>query len=199
MHNTHVKLILLYCIQILGPNYPPMTNIRPAEVRSWMKNHRKWADEPIKDLGVFTTAWWAWWSALQPPTRFKTGNCGMMPSTYTMEWGSLRKSGKNGLLLIILTLRWWGVESRASKEWQKAVDDVSSAVFCMVDGGMMEAEISETSRGSTRSVTKGSVSAAKGFNGTSKGSTSTNVAEGMKQKRGTAASPAVLVTKRKCA
>ncbi|KAF7971124.1 hypothetical protein HWV62_21996 [Athelia sp. TMB] len=115
-----------------GGNIPPLTDLRPLEVREWMRVSKGWIDRDIvtEDFGAI---WWKWWSALQPSSRFEEGRLDMMSPTYLMEWKTIRKPGKNGLLLIIMSLRWWGVASTASGEWQKAVDDVSAAIFCMVN------------------------------------------------------------------
>lgn len=98
-----------------------------------MKASKGWADRDIilEDYGV---VWWKWWSALQPPSRFEQARPSMLPPTYLMDWQSIRKPGTNGLILVIMSLRWWGVASTASSDWQKAVADVSSAIFCMADG-----------------------------------------------------------------
>jgi hypothetical protein len=49
-----------------------------------------------------------------------------------MDWGKLRKSGRNGFLLIILSLVWWGKASGGDEGWQKAVAEVSSVLCCML-------------------------------------------------------------------
>lgn len=33
-----------------------------------------------------------------------------------------------------MTLRWWGVQSKASREWREALADATSAILCMTDG-----------------------------------------------------------------
>lgn len=78
----------------------------------------------------------------------------MIPPTYLMSWEDIRKPGKHGLILVILALRWWGVASSASDEWKKAVDDVSSAVFCMTDGGLMAVDSTEAVRSNGQGLSK---------------------------------------------
>ncbi|KZP13323.1 hypothetical protein FIBSPDRAFT_960610 [Athelia psychrophila] len=73
-----------------------------------------------------------------------------------MSWEDIRKPGKHGLILVILALRWWGVASSASDEWKKAVDDVSSAVFCMTDGGLMAVDSTEAVRSNGQGLTNSS-------------------------------------------
>lgn len=70
---------------------------------------------------------------MQPPMRVTAGTSALAESTFSMDWTPLRQPGENGLVLVLMTLRWWGVQSQASSEWQEALADVSSAVFCMID------------------------------------------------------------------
>lgn len=105
-------------------------------------------------LGDFGVKWWKWWTALQPPSRVQEGNPGMNAPTYLMSWTDICKPGEHGLILVILTLRWWGVASSASDEWKKAVDDVSSAVFCMADGGFMDVDSTEAAKSNGQGSSK---------------------------------------------
>lgn len=123
-----------------------MTKLRPKVVHDWMRVSRRWADQDIV-LGDFGVKWWKWWTALQPPSRVQEDNPEMIPPTYLMNWEGIHKPGKDGLILVILTLRWWGVASSTSDEWKKAVDDVSSAIFCMADGGLMDIDSTGESNG----------------------------------------------------
>lgn len=129
--------------QSTGGNIPALTDLRPLEVREWMRASRGWADRNVV-LKDYEMVWWNWWSALQPSSRFEpspsrsslqvnSASRSILPPTYLMDWESIRKPGKNGLILVIMSLRWWGVASTASGQWQKAVDDVSSAIFCMAN------------------------------------------------------------------
>lgn len=137
-------------LQDQGPNYPAMNDVRPAEVSAWMKNHRKWTDVPIKDLDGFRKAWWSWWSALQPEARMadadRRNNEAMKVPSVDMDWEKLRKPGKNGLLLIMLALAWWGASSDDDR-WKKAVADVSAVIRCM---GSVEGATIVTTKKPTR-------------------------------------------------
>lgn len=70
---------------------------------------------------------------MQPPARIAHGTSALGESTFSMDWTCLRQPGENGLMLVLMALRWWGVQSNASSEWQEAVADASSAIFCMTD------------------------------------------------------------------
>jgi hypothetical protein len=52
-------------------------------------------------------------------------------------WEQLRKPGKNGFLLVMVSLVWWGKAAEADDEWKKAVEDVVEALRGMrlVGGG----------------------------------------------------------------
>ncbi|KZP24364.1 hypothetical protein FIBSPDRAFT_664539, partial [Athelia psychrophila] len=82
-------------------------DIRPAEVAVWMRAHRKWVDMEITNIDLFEARWWAWWKALQPPERADSTSSMMPVPTNDMNWESLQKPGVNGLLLIVVALRWW--------------------------------------------------------------------------------------------
>lgn len=61
-----------------------------------------------------------------------------------MNWGDLRKEGRNGLLLIMMALTWWGKASETDMEWLQAVNEVSAAVSCMIDSGAIVSTVSES-------------------------------------------------------
>jgi hypothetical protein len=109
-----------------GPSFPPATNLRPPEIGVWMKNRRPWKDMELADKEKFSQKWWTWWSSLQPDSR----TCDDKP-TIQMDWGKLSKAGKNGFLLIILSLVWWGKASNRDEGWLKAVVEVSKVLLCM--------------------------------------------------------------------
>lgn len=107
--------------------------VRPKEVLHWQQSGRPLDDAVIACMPVFSTMWWAWWSLMQPPARIAHGTSTLGESTFSMDWTCLRQPGENGLMLVLMALRWWGVQSNASREWQEAVADASSAIFCMTD------------------------------------------------------------------
>lgn len=113
-----------------GPSFPPAAGVRPLEIAIWMKNRRPWKDVEI-DKKTFSKQWWAWWFSLQPTSRtFDSENRASLP-TSGMDWSQLNKPGKNGFLLIMLALVWWGKVSGRDGDWMKAVGDVSIVLRCM--------------------------------------------------------------------
>jgi hypothetical protein len=109
-----------------GPSFPPATDVHPVQIATWMKNRCPWKDVEVDDVEVFRRQWWAWWSLLQPDSQILKDT-----PTPDMDWSKLQKPGKNGFLLIMLALVWWGVASHRDGEWSEAVADVKNVLQCM--------------------------------------------------------------------
>ena len=103
--------------------------------------HADVTKEPlIADSEKYGQQWWSWWGSLQPEWRMRNhtgrpviGGCG--------EWEVLKKPGKNGLRIVLLSLAWWGLRAKdrtledfssaALKEWSSAAKDVAWVIFKM--------------------------------------------------------------------
>ena len=98
-----------------------------------MKNRRPWKDVEIEDMEHFGRQWWAWWISLQPNSRIcnKDTYDTSLPSL-EMDWTLLKKPGKNGMLLIMLALVWWGKAVDRDNGWLKAVADVTVVLPCIL-------------------------------------------------------------------
>jgi hypothetical protein len=118
-----------------GASFPSATDIRPPEIAVWMKNRRLWKDVELIDEVGFKRQWWAWWISLQPDSRIFDNKNNASPPTIDMDWAKLEKHGRNGFLLIMLALTWWGKASGRSDGWLKAVGDVTLALRCMQGSG----------------------------------------------------------------
>jgi hypothetical protein len=114
-----------------GPCFPPSTDIRPREIGVWMKNGRRWKDVEIIDIERFSRQWWGWWYSLQPKSRIRDDKGDLTSPTPDMDWSDLRKPGKNGFLLIVISLAWWGKVSNQDGNWTKAVKDVTEVLSCI--------------------------------------------------------------------
>jgi len=128
-----VKLFT-YCIflgQTTGGHFPAMTDNRPKEIGVWMKTRRTWMDIDIADIDMFSAAWWSWWKALQPDVRTCETAEDMIAPTDDMDWRKLKKLGKNGLPLVMVTLSWWGRASSCGTGWKMAIRDVFDSITCM--------------------------------------------------------------------
>ncbi|KAJ7494553.1 hypothetical protein B0H11DRAFT_1910568 [Mycena galericulata] len=129
----------------------PKGQCRPVEFAKWMKEHRQFIDYRVeKDFGARLLAWW---KELGPPTRWdgvgdKEGE-EKEPSRewkrfWTGEWSRLRSTGRNGPMLLILGLAWWGqtiwnagaadglgggdAALAAAADWQLLVKDVHGVI-----------------------------------------------------------------------
>ncbi|KAF7357239.1 hypothetical protein MSAN_01318900 [Mycena sanguinolenta] len=109
---------------------------RPRQVNAWLTMGRKWRLPPSlgTDLGTRDTAeswvcsWWKWWTSLQPKERLASDVDLSRPEL--ADWSEMAQlHGKNGLLLVMATLMWWGEVSQddltARSRWLEAVDDVT--------------------------------------------------------------------------
>jgi hypothetical protein len=126
-----------------GPSFPPATDVRPPEIAAWMKNRRPWKDVEIADVEEFGRKWWAWWNSLQPSSRISKNEDETLPPTVDMDWSKLQKPGKNGFLLVMLSLVWWGKASNRVEGWSKAVADVSAVLRCLPVQGALD-KVSDT-------------------------------------------------------
>ncbi|KAJ7186260.1 hypothetical protein B0H12DRAFT_989392, partial [Mycena haematopus] len=113
-----VEAMVVYeASQLWGDSALPRSSLRPEEIATWMKEHRKAGDfEKIKpNFGERVLAWWrdigpAFRAGPRPeglgedeqwPPRPKKGD--EPPGAWTM----LRSSGDNGILLVVQALTWW--------------------------------------------------------------------------------------------
>jgi hypothetical protein len=82
---------------------------RPAEIPQWMKEHRVYDDYDVGEN--FGQQLFAWWKALGPRRRWRDIEEGSRPARDVKEWedwGRLDVSGRNGPLLLVVGLAWWG-------------------------------------------------------------------------------------------
>ncbi|KAJ7180899.1 hypothetical protein C8R46DRAFT_885852, partial [Mycena filopes] len=89
------------------------TQERPTEVGWWIQRARK-GTPPIRDVGAFAKAWKGWWAVLRRQE----------------DDGALKELGArgvNGLLSVVMCLKWWRKALRAAKdsEWAESVVDVT--------------------------------------------------------------------------
>lgn len=107
----------------------------PAEVSYWQKSHRCWRDQPLrpptKQLSLFVTEWWSWWDGLQPVARGTKARGRSIRPTETMDLSTLRNPGRNGMLLIMVSLAWWRSLAGSAVDWRRAVVDVNLVLTCL--------------------------------------------------------------------
>ncbi|KAJ7776705.1 hypothetical protein B0H14DRAFT_3508229 [Mycena olivaceomarginata] len=116
-------------------------NVRPEEIPTFMQRRRKWEKQvtlssgigPASAQGSFADRWWAWWMRAQPAARLQTNRkLGPADAIPVEEWVNISKmAGKNGLLLYMGGLLWWGEAAAAApdstllEDWRVAVLDMS--------------------------------------------------------------------------
>ncbi|TDL14307.1 hypothetical protein BD410DRAFT_692020, partial [Rickenella mellea] len=84
---------------------------RPEEVHGWLKRGRKLNVLPeINDVDKFAMQWRKWWTNLQPKERLPSTAVGwplLRPTAANIDWSRTRRGGRNGLLIVMLTIVWW--------------------------------------------------------------------------------------------
>ncbi|KAJ7813176.1 hypothetical protein B0H13DRAFT_2382726 [Mycena leptocephala] len=124
---------------------PNSAEDRPGEVERFMRYGRKWGSrmELASEIGPgtaknsFAGQWWNWWGVVQPESR-KNGDSEMRRADEVPreEWEEIgRMAGRNGVLLYVGALLWWGEAAAAAPEaeklledWCLAVDDVAAVL-----------------------------------------------------------------------
>ncbi|KAJ7801929.1 hypothetical protein B0H14DRAFT_2614866 [Mycena olivaceomarginata] len=127
--------------------------VRPVEVPNFMQHARKWdktlaltsAPGPISVAGSFSRCWWDWWVRVQPESWVLEN--GKLKSTALVpveEWKKVSTmTGKNGMLLYVGALLWWGEAAAGAEEgstdllrdWAVAAIDVA-CVLAMAVGAI---------------------------------------------------------------
>ncbi|KAJ7111418.1 hypothetical protein C8R44DRAFT_883216 [Mycena epipterygia] len=93
---------------------------RPDEISYWAKHRREWMPTIDQD---FPKKFWEWWMSLNPTcvhggtlVRAEADGC----------WSLLQCLGCNGLLNVLMCLKWWrGLLAMDSEEWLSAVADTT--------------------------------------------------------------------------
>jgi hypothetical protein len=133
---------------------------KPSELSYWQKSHRPWKDQGLhggKTLAQFEIEWWSWWKSLQPSEREPNNAEYMQLPTVNMDWTTLHEPGRNGFLLVMVSLAWWGKLAGHSDEWCLAVLDVTVALACLRAKYPVSAPIASTSGTSASCKRKRSV------------------------------------------
>jgi hypothetical protein len=96
-------------------------NERPEAISEWMKRHRSqtWRPPPMKSFGKGFKVWWV---SLQPEWRVTEGR---IANDYDGDFSSLKKSGPNGFLLILVGLFYWrlNIKLEEEKKWVSVVEE----------------------------------------------------------------------------
>jgi hypothetical protein len=108
---------------------------RPRAVAWWIQRARK-GTPPITGVEEFAEQWHEWWRVLNP--EWRVGDKGKMCWEGGSDWGVLKVSGVNGLLSVLMCLRWWKgalTAGAGDSGWRDAVDDVTWVLQQLMDAG----------------------------------------------------------------
>lgn len=68
---------------------------------------------------------------MQPSARgTDTPGRSILPA-FDMDFTILRNPGRNGMLLVMMYLAWWGALANDREEWDRAVADTSAVLSCL--------------------------------------------------------------------
>ncbi|KAJ7608079.1 hypothetical protein DFH06DRAFT_943675, partial [Mycena polygramma] len=108
-----------------GPPKGAKANLRPKEVKGWVARARTGGPSPaIVDAIGFSVDWWKWWVAINPPWRQLEGGR-RLKQEGEGNWESAAQTGPNGMLNVLVCLRWWrDVLRNDLGDWEEALVDV---------------------------------------------------------------------------
>ncbi|KAJ7029961.1 hypothetical protein C8F04DRAFT_1187135 [Mycena alexandri] len=130
---------------------------RPREVPDFMQVTLSSAVGPREVDGSFAQRWWNWWGVAQPEGREVDGELQAPEELEVEEWAEVAMMhGRNGMLLYVGALLWWG-EAAAAEE------DVDKAAVLRAEWRTVVAEVTGVLRAAVASVgAKKSTAKAKG-------------------------------------
>ncbi|KAJ6470100.1 hypothetical protein C8R47DRAFT_1222728 [Mycena vitilis] len=133
---------------------------RPEEVEAFMKWGRKWQTPqrlveggigPRTVAGSIADRWWSWWPCLLPPARMRPdfGDISQPDDIPPDHWVNLaRANGRNGMLMVLACLLWWGEAAAAVKDasmaaeladdWRFAVEDAIWSYESAFESGQID-------------------------------------------------------------
>lgn len=87
--------------------------------------------------------WWEWWAGLQPAWR-ECDDRGIPVIGGSGDWNALRAPGKNGLLIVLLSLAWWreAATNATMQRWTAALADVAWVIQSMAAQALQDKELS---------------------------------------------------------
>ncbi|KAF8176196.1 hypothetical protein K438DRAFT_1607907, partial [Mycena galopus ATCC 62051] len=94
---------------------------RPEEIHTWIKCARATMPK-IKNIDRFVQEWGEWWNALNAE-RHKDGGKLIKSEDASLE--VLWKPSVNGMLGVLIGLKWWRKETGETSEWLEALEDVT--------------------------------------------------------------------------
>lgn len=99
-----------------------------------MKNGRKYAAPPaLGDLEKFAEKWRGWWASMQPAWR-KLGDLSwplVRRSHEDEEWPELMRGGKNGFVVVLISLAWWKAAAKTDSQVLKAASAIEDVEWVL--------------------------------------------------------------------
>ncbi|KAH9476125.1 hypothetical protein JR316_0004534 [Psilocybe cubensis] len=101
---------------------------RPTALGKWLSSSRKYTAIPAIRQDEFQKSWMTWWNSIQPAWR-QTKTPNSLPLSFETakakdSMASLRKGGPNGLLTVMVGLKWWYSAQASDGLWELAVSDL---------------------------------------------------------------------------
>lgn len=135
---------ILFCGPFTWPNFYAQIEVsggrftsqsRPTEIGLWFKYGRPVEDRTIENLDAWVDSWWGWWRKLVPNRTVHRGTPAASVNADDFTWGCINNTTSCGLVLIMVSLSWWGlrviragVGSAKVQEWRDAVAEVRFAL-----------------------------------------------------------------------
>ncbi|KAJ2912130.1 hypothetical protein MD484_g8291, partial [Candolleomyces efflorescens] len=110
------------------------SGLRPVELSKWV-SARKWDGDPIiADLHNYAVRWIAWWRAMQPACRKVDGRDlpADVDERMKPDMLCLKKAGPNGLVVLLVGLKWWAPLRVEDGRWGDVVGDLARCLELFV-------------------------------------------------------------------
>lgn len=105
---------------------------RPSEIHYWFKFARRIEDKEIKSIDSWSSSWWKWWEALVPGRHVTRGDPRASATDDGFAWDVLNVTSSCGIVVIMMSLSWWGqcvmaggIDMSRVEEWRHAVMEVT--------------------------------------------------------------------------
>jgi hypothetical protein len=98
----------------------------PIELSKWVSS-RKWDSDPVvENLLDFARRWIAWWRAMQPSCWKVEGQDlpADLSDGMTKDMAILKKAGANGIVVLLVGLKWWAPLRVKDRRWEAVVKNI---------------------------------------------------------------------------
>ena len=101
-----------------------------AAVGEWIgRAHPNMWQPVIGNLAMYASAFWKWWSGIQPDWCLQDGK--FVRERLVGDWEPLQRPGTNGIVSVLVALFYWGLvvleKGRGQDGWRSAVEDCHAA------------------------------------------------------------------------